>query len=294
MLHLEIAIAPDQVRNLADLNLLEARVGFEKGAILSRFPKNWYALVAQNLQGNAGHLDRVTDKLQRIKQSRLVGLGRPFDGHSWPAAAQQSHQTLPFHRIVDGINNQQPHFISDIQFLGDADFQYPSLFPRDAVNLAKAAAALLYDAEKVTIYDNYICPTKQGCLKTLSEIMTLCRKPAVEFHVFSEEDRKPPRTDRDQALNNYRKLLPANYQLSWYWVEDGGNGYLHHRGMYTGKGGLTYDRGFEEPNDHEQRAALTVITPMPITTLEEKVRVFNPAQLGDEISLVGQPWHSHN
>lgn len=293
MLHLEIAVAPEQVRTLADLNLLEARIGFDKGAVLSRFPGKWYAQVAQHLAGQGGHIDRVTEKLRRIKESRLVGFGRAFDGENWGAAAQRSHQERPFHRVIDGVSDERPYFITDLQLMGDVDFQFETQYPKDALSLAKAAMALLTDAEKVTLFDNFICPTRAGCVKTLTEMMHLCTKDEVEFHVFAEEEGKPARAARDQALDDLKAQLPKHIKLYWYWLDDGGTNYLHQRGLFTGKGGLIYDRGFEEPTDHLQRQVLTDIFPMSQRTLEAKARDFNPAQLGPGLTMSFAPWCSH-
>ncbi len=294
MLHLEFAISPDQIRNMADLNLLEARLGFDKGAVLSRFPKNWFKEVSDRLNAalNGQQLDRATEKLRRIKESRLVSFNRPYAGAAWHEAAATSHQTQPFHRVVDGVTDNRPHYISDWQNLEDGDFAFNTQFNREATSLAGAAKALLMDAEKVTIYDNYICPTRHGCRETLLEVMRLCQKP-VELHVFSEEDRKPDRALLEQALEHFKRDLPANISLFWYWLNDAGNGLLHQRGLFTGRGGLIYDRSFDEPGDLDQRRTLTTVTPMPRDLLEDRARLFNPAQLGGGLSLVGTEWKSH-
>ncbi|MGL5935482.1 MAG: hypothetical protein ACRCZI_07645 [Cetobacterium sp.] len=294
MLHLEFAISPNQIRNISDLNLLEARLGFDKGAVLSRFPENWLKEVSDHLATalNAQQIDKATEKLRRIKESRLVSFNREYAGTPWREAAVDSHQAQPFHRVVDGTTDNRPHYIANWQDLDDDDFDFNTQFNRDATLLAGAAKALLLDAEKVTIYDNYICPTRPGCRKTLLEIMRFCQKP-VELHVFSEEERKPGRTQREQALAHFQRDLPANISLFWYWLDDAGDGLLHQRGLFTGKGGVIYDRGFEEPRDLDQRRTPTTITPMPRVLLEDRSRLFNPAQLGTGLSLVGSAWQSH-
>ena len=295
MLHLEFAISPDQIRNMADLNLLEARLGFDKGAVLSRFPKNWFKEVSDRLNAalNGQQLDRATEKLRRIKESRLVSFNRPYAGAAWHEAAATSHQTQPFHRVVDGVTDNRPHYISDWQNLEDGDFAFNTQFNREATSLAGAAKALLMDAEKVTIYDNYICPTRPGCLATLLEVMSLCLKKDVEVHIFAEEEGKRVRAERDQQLAQFIARLPAHIRLFWYWLDDSGSGVLHQRGLFTGKGGLIYDIGFDEPRDLDQRRTLTTVTPMPHDLLEDRARLFNPAQLGGGLSLVGPEWHSH-
>ena len=68
MLHLEFAVAPTEVNSLADLALLDARLGFDRGAVLSGFPKAWFREVSDQLrrthQGDT--LDRATERLSLI------------------------------------------------------------------------------------------------------------------------------------------------------------------------------------------------------------------------------------
>ncbi len=294
MLHLEFAISPAQIRNISDLTRLEDRLGFEKGAVLSRFPKSWLRDVSHHFSTTLSgqQLARATEKLEKIKNARLVSFGRSYDGDTWSAAAETSHQVSPFHRIVDGVKSERPCYVLDLDGLEENDFHFNTQFERTAIVLAKAAKALLLDAEKVTLYDNYLCPTKNGHKNTLQEMMRLCQK-TVEFHVFSEIDNKPTREVREQSLEQFRGILPENIKLFWYWVDDDGSGLLHQRGLFTGKGGLIYDRGFEEPNDLEQRRTPTTITTMPRALLEDRARLFNPAQLGAGLSLVESAWQSH-
>lgn len=295
MLHLEFAIAPNQIRNMADLNLLEARLGFDKGAVLSRFPKKWFNEVSDCLNAslNGQQLDRATEKLRRIKESRLVSFNRPYAGAAWLEAAATSHQTQPFHRVVDGITDNRPHYISDWQNLDEGDFTFNTQYERNAASLASAAKALLLDTEKITVYDNYICPTRRGDVNTLLEMMTICGKTEVEFHVYSKEYDKPPRQQREQSLAHFIHTLPPAIRLFWYWIDDHGTGLLHQRGVFTAKGGLIYDRGFEEPQARRKQLTPTSITPMARHLLEDRSRIFNPAQLGGGLSLVGTIWQSH-
>ena len=295
MLHLEFAISPDQIRNMADLNLLEARLGFDKGAVLSGFPDTWFGEVSRHLTAalNNQQIDRVTEKLLRIRTSRAVYFGRKYEGETWNEAAATSHQAKPFHRVIDGIRNERPHYVSDWQSLEDGDFAFNTQFNREATSLAGAAKALLMDAEKVTIYDNYICPTRPGDLSTLREIMAVCGKAEVELHVYSKDYGKPPRQERARLLNQFCQGLPQTIRLFWYWIDDRGSGLLHQRGLFTAKGGLIYDRGFEEPLGRRKQLTPTTIIPMPRALLEDRARLFNPAQLGGGLSLVGTVWQSH-
>tara|TARA_R110002167_G_scaffold188380_1_gene389981 strand:- start:42326 stop:43216 length:891 start_codon:yes stop_codon:yes gene_type:complete len=296
MLHLEFAVSPEQIRSVADLSLLEARLGFDKGAFLSRFPKQWFREVSERLESNLqpGQLDRATERLRQIQRSRLVAFGRPYEGVDWANAARYSHAIVPFHRAVDNTFNELPTLVTSINELDDADFIFETQFPRDASSLAQAGKALLIDAEKVILHDNFICLTKAGYKKTLLEMMRFCTKAEVEFHFFSEEDGKSDWGLRKQALIEFSGRMPVNIRLFWYRSDDGGSGFLHQRGMFTAKGGLIYDRGFEEPNDHAQRATLTPISPMPAGMLVSNAKSYNTAQQSDDFKLVGQIWRSHD
>ena len=294
MLHLEFAIAPSQISSIADLVILESRLGYEKGAVLSRFPKSWFREVLQklNMELDGSKLDRATEKLRALQSSKLVALGRPFEGNAWIEAAINNHATKPFHLLVEESFNEQPIFISSLVDLGDQDFSFRTSYRREAQSLAVAASALLFGTEKVTIYDPFICATISGYRKVLLELMKICNKPVVEFHIFSEEDKKPAWELTEQALQSFVRDMPTNIKLFWYCANDHGTGFLHPRGLFTAKGGLVYDRGFVEPNSREQRAEFTDITPMASETLQSKAKSYNASQ-HEDFELVRAVWCSH-
>lgn len=295
MLHLEFAVAPSQINSLMDLVILEARMGYEKGAVLSRFPKAWFREVSQQLNAelDGTKLDRATEKLRTLQSSKLVSFGRLFDGEGWVEAARNSHDAKLFHRLVEDSFDDRPVFVPSLIDLEDADFAYVSFYTREAESLASAASALLFGAEKVTIYDPYICATNAGSRKTLLELMKLCKKGEVEFHVFSEEDKKPAWDLTEQALVEFKDVMPENTKLYWYCADDQGSGFLHSRGLFTAKGGLIYDRGFSEPGAIEQRQELTEIIPMPLDLLQAKAKSYNTSLQYENFELVRGVWSSH-
>ncbi|EGQ9972270.1 hypothetical protein FWP56_01445 [Vibrio vulnificus] len=295
MLHLEFAVAPSQINSLMDLVILEARMGYEKGAVLSRFPKAWFREVSQQLNAelDGTKLDRATEKLRTLQSSKLVSFGRSFDGEGWVEAARNSHDTKLFHRLVEDSFDDRPVFVPSLIDLEDADFAYVSFYTREAESLASAASGLLFGAEKVTIYDPYICATNAGSRKTLLELMKLCKKGEVEFHIFSEEDKKSAWDLTEQALVEFKDVMPENTKLYWYCADDQGSGFLHSRGLFTAKGGLIYDRGFSEPGAIEQRQELTEIIPMPIDVLQAKAKSYNTSLQYENFELVRGVWSSH-
>jgi hypothetical protein len=296
MLHLEFAIAPSEISTIEQLSLIDARLGFEQGAVLSRFPSKWFKEVSDNLRNESDgtRLDRATEKLRSLKANKLVAFERRYEGDTWVDAARNSHQISPFHRLIESTLIAPPHLISSFDELNEDDFKFNTRFQRNASILASAAKALLSNAEKVTLYDPFLCLTKAGYKKTLLEMMHICTKGDVEFHIFSEEERKPPWEERLALLLAFRVELPDNIRFHWYCASDNGTGFLHPRGLFTAKGGLIYDRGFEEPRDLAQRAGLTDIYPMPKDMLEQKSISYNTAQQYSDFNLVREVWFSHD
>lgn len=294
MLHKEFAINPDQIQSLADLRILEGRFGYDKGALISTFPKRWFREVASRLvsQVSSCSVDNVSDDLKAFKSNALISFSREFKADPWLESAKNSHDCNPFHRIVDQAHDNPPVIISSIYELRDDDFIITPQALRTAEALANAGAALLMSAEKVTLFDPYICVSQAGSRNTLLAMMALCQKAKVRFHVFSEADNKP---DWDSvlkpALQRLVRETPENIELNWYLVDDNDSGYFHSRGFFTGKGGLIYDRGFTEPVSHDQRNTPADIDVMRRSTHEQKSLDYNEAQLSDQLRLV-HSWHS--
>ncbi|MBF9002097.1 hypothetical protein [Vibrio nitrifigilis] len=295
MLHLEIAVAPSEIHTLQDLALLEARLGFDKGTVLSSFPKAWFRDVAERLKAinNGVGREKLIERLRRFKEGKVVAFNRQYSGDTWADAARASHDNESFHRLVEESFNELPVYVHALTDLDDDDFEFVTHYRRHAEDLADAAKALLIGAEKVTIYDPYICLTKNGYKKTLLAMMDLCCKAEVEFHIFSEEDGKRDWVLRQTALDAFKAEMPENIRLYWYCADDSGSGFLHPRGLFTAKGGLIYDRGFEEPNNHDQRDKLTDITPMSRNMLDEKSMSYSSSQQYDDFELVRDVWCSH-
>ncbi len=294
MLHKEFAINPDQIQSLPDLRLLEARFGYDKGALISAFPKKWFREVAGRLSTriSARGADNISDRLKAFKAQSIANFSREFKAESWEESVKISHDDKPFHRIVEPSQKEPPVVIASIHDLEQADFTIPSqIEQRTATLLADAGAALLVPAEKVTVFDPYIDITKPGCQKTLSEMMGLCKKQSVRFHVFSGSGNSPEWSYVLNALQNFSEKIPSNIELHWHHVHDKGSGYFHSRGFFTSKGGITYDKGFIEPPDRDQRETPMDVHIMTQSTLEQKSRNFNDAQLADRLVLENN-WNS--
>ncbi|WP_062264298.1 hypothetical protein [Endozoicomonas arenosclerae] len=289
MLHREFAIDPDQIEDIKDVRLLEGRFGYDKGAVISAFPKRWFGTVAEKLSKSVSDkkVDSISDDLKALKDKAVVSFSRDFTHDVWIDSAKASHQKSPFHRLVESSLNEPPTLVSNIYDLKDPDFHTESQSYRSASGLAEASKLLLMYAEKVTVVDPYICLSKPGYRNTLIELMRRCRKSKVRFNIFCENEGKSDwNSVRKPALQAFvNDIMPENFELHWYSISDGGTGYIHARGLFTAKGGIRYDRGFEVPNDHEQRRTAADVAVMSMSEWEQKVEDYNEVQLPSKFTL---------
>ena len=205
--------------------------------------------------------------------------------------AVSSHEERPFHRIIEQSFTAPPVTIASIYEIKEADLAHQPQILRTSDSIAQAAKGLLFNAEKVTIFDPYFCLGKPSYQKTLLGLMAQCQKGRVRFQVFSEDDRVENWGTVQHKLNTLQPKLPVNIELRWLRVSDDGTGFMHSRGLFTGKGGLVFDRGFDEPHDHDQRNTPADIHIMSRSVLEQKTRDYNEAQLSKHLRLE-QDWCS--
>ena len=296
MLHREFAIDPAQIQDLKDIRWLESRFGYDKGALISAYPPGWFQKVIEQLTRSLGdhQVDVITDELKELKAYSLANFGRSYYAQKiWADSATASHKKQPFHRLVESSLDSPPKCLPSIYKLKNKDFEVAHQTFRSATALADAALLLLMNAEKVTLVDPYFCMTKPGYRNTLIELMKRCKKTKVKFHVFSEEECKPSWEDsRMPALQKFaRNQMPENCSLNWYSISDGGTGYIHARGLFTVKGGIKYDRGFEAPRDEDAKRAPADVGIMTAKEWRQKIDDYNEVQVPDKFKLMNK-WSS--
>lgn len=297
MLHNEFAISPDCVDGIPCMAVMEARFGFDKGSLVSSFPKSWFKEVIAQLETTLSgqQLDAAVERLLGIKSSSLIGFQRVYPStDSWWESLKQSHAANPFHRVVADQTYDMKALRSSIYDLVDDDFTLDAKVKRTSEIIANSAKALLMCAEKVTIFDPYFCLTRKGYQSTLKAIVEKCQKPNVRILIFSESDSKPDwETMTKPALEAFKKSLPESVSLNWYSVDDNGSAFLHQRGLFTGKGGIVYDRGFEEPADLDRKETGMAVHIMKTGELETASKDYNETGQSGLFTVVNS-WKSHN
>jgi len=302
MLHREFAIDPALFRRIEDLQVLDGRFGFDNGAMISRFPKGWYAQVVEGLKAQLTdkQVDTISDQLQWIKNNMLVALDRGYSGDPWSESATISHHERPFHRVLSEDLDDSPIFLKNWNQLTPRDFHLTPIAKRTAESISALSEMLLHSAERVTLVDPYAKITDRGFQKTLKALMAKCRKAAVSFLVISEEI---PEGHRDYekhgwelmglpAIEQFKRDIPENITLKWLSLDDGGTGELHDRFIFTSKGGIVFGRSFAEPAELDQKEASFSINLMSLAQLEIYSKQYNEYQISEPLSMVRPIWSS--
>lgn len=293
MLYREFAIEPTQIKTIADLRLIESRFGFEKGFLISAFPSDWLRHAIAGLQTQqTSQIDKLTDLLRQLVQKSLHRYGRDFTEKLWIESAIRSNKTKPFHRIIESSEPRlQTHFKSLFD-LGDDDFQLISECNRTANQISEVSKELIAGAEKISIVDAYASPTNKGYIKTIIAIASCATKANVELVIYSEEDQcNDDFVTRKKSLEKLKSNLPQNINLTWCFLSDNGTGYIHPRALFTSKGGINFDRGFQEPSDFEQKNAPNLLSVLTKAQLEKFTFDYNYSQINKPLEVINL-WQS--
>ena len=110
-MHSEYAVEPDAVAaNWERCRYISEKFGFDKGRVLSLFPKNWLKLAIEviNTVGSEGDIKplekkRIIEMLRKLKRDCAIASGRDYDPDSkrgWLSNAIGQQSSKPFHAII--------------------------------------------------------------------------------------------------------------------------------------------------------------------------------------------------
>ena len=287
MLFREFAIDPSQINDISHLRLIESRFGYEKGCLISAFPSDWLRHAITRLQTQqTTQIDKLTELLRYIAQKSVHKYGRQFAYKNWIESALESNAEKPFHRIIEPSQPRIATHLRSIFDLEDTDFTLTANCNRTATQISEASQELIVDAEKISIVDAYADPSNKGYLKTIIAIASKSRKTQVELVIYSEEDRQSVDFEvRKVSLQGLSDQLSTNIKLTWCFLSDKGTGFIHPRALFTAKGGVNFDRGFQEPSDFAQKAAPNLLSILTKTQLEKFTLDYNYSQINEPLEI---------
>jgi hypothetical protein len=281
MIYGEIAIHPQVlVENLEleRLSLLYARFGFNKGALISKIPKDIYAkyrdaMKEKYIDGTSVDSVEVEEMLKELENA-FISFGRetPKPPKEWIERILEQHKTDAFKAIV--LTNEQmkaskyPDEVVEMWNLTKqlVDLGEDSEIARIPSQWIKAIEPLLKDSPFIKFIDPYIgmSDSKNKYHEFFREVIKFYSQPnsgqvTIQFYPVFQE-----RNDIDKEKDEFEVFFtslpwPPNVELEIFWWDPVGE---HERAIVSEKGGVILDYGFQQPHDwfkKEKPVLLTVV-----------------------------------
>jgi hypothetical protein len=281
-MHSLFAIEPSSISCWQDFRYVIEKFGFNKGLLIARYPSSWARMVLEECKDKVSETDylRIVEKLSEAKQDKLF---------------KQRVTYQPDENWIDNVSKGEVLCHMDAVLVDsevdDALFYDVSSVPEDlfenrrekevqrnAVELANASRFLVADASVLYFIDPYFQP-KSKCLKVLHAIITEARIKGRRLNkvvVFSSCS-VDPRTSEDlktDYISSLQQWLDCGISFYFYRLDDDKlDQDFHARYLLTDIAGLRFDRGFVEPESHEQRLHVTDVAclePATVGSLKEK------------------------
>ncbi|TIR49111.1 MAG: hypothetical protein E5X53_26125 [Mesorhizobium sp.] len=241
---------------------LAEKFGFDRGRLLSLFPKAWLRLAIDSANDLPEmQKKRVIEKLKKLKDESSIRSGRAYEPAlgDWLANAIAQNGIDSFRAIIASANpSSQPNILTPDQ----VEEQNPLIrapsdaaIARDAPALATAMKLLLRSAKTVLFVDAYYDPydaryqaTLRACLKEIRESNpgTVC-----QIHHLDGKGPAADAIERD-AKAKFAKVIPDGMAVSIFrWREWRGGEDFHARFVLTDKGGIGIDAGLSSEGKHQ-------------------------------------------
>lgn len=297
----EFAVEPRAIgADWPTFRFLMSQFGFEKGKLISQFPKRW-SLEVHKAAGNwpdGPRKTRMIEMLRAAKGRQIVRFNRPYDPSigGWLDNALAQHELNPFHAIIaEGNPSEQEAVLVAAEVDGDHPLMRSShtrLVPRVGRDLAGAMAPMLVAARKLLFVDRYFDVQNVRYQDTLRECLEVAYSGGTtqcEVH-FCEHDRRPSMDYVARMAGGWlRGVLPSEGSVrlhAWKEKEPDGEDF-HSRDLLTDVGGINVESGFSAEGGH-QNVQLTLLTP---DVWEAKLQLFQPeAEVYDLVEPIIEVW----
>lgn len=261
-MHAIFAIEPEAINNWPGLRYAVEKFGYSKGLLIARYPGKWERMVIEACKHNGvGDLDmaRVVERLQAIKSDRLVRMRLPYGDGGWleNVGAEDVLNKLSAILVRNQVISEKFHSLDDAHenlFENRRDFRVK----RTANALAQVAKYVLVASDSVVLVDRYF-QSKSKCTKVLCAMFAACQEAGAlpnQVTIFSDHTKDP--RGLDVVRQEYGDLLGGWVELGieitiYRLAGDQLDQDIHARYLFNQKAGLRFDRGFIEPEAHDER-----------------------------------------
>jgi len=279
----EYAIEPQAIgSNWATFRYIIEKFGFDKGRLISEFPKRWLREVYDATIGLPPvQKKRIEEALNQARKNKVVRFCRPYDGQAgdWLYNALKEHRRLPFHAIIARANqsgDQAVLLADDLDELQPLmNVPHDCAVQRDAVSLSAAMKEMLRFSSRILFIDPFYDPFSANYKSTFREclgmVSSLNPDAACEIH-YRYHDRKPANGELErEAARLFPGVVPKGMKVTIFcWREKVGGEDFHARYLLTERGGIAVDAGFSAEGKHQT----TDMHLMSYEISQEKLKAF--------------------
>ena len=289
----EFAVEPEALAtNWERFRYLIEKFGFDKGRLISRFPKKWEATVyelVKHSEMSEVQKKKAVEKLQVAKQFAIVGSGREYRPDiAWLLNAAQQPPGSEFHAI---LASQNPEEFDRVMIADDVDEFHPLFSVDNAINvpmneegISSSIWLMMAQAKTIMVVDRYFQITTSRYARPLIRTMRKMHAAGARnkiIHIHCGDGGDP---NREAFSQNIRQLfedgIPESFQVQVFeWTCRPGGANFHVRCVLCDCGGIQSDAGFGTSNAGDQ----TLITLLPKATVEDLASRFNPEEPAYEL-----------
>ncbi len=241
--------------------------GFDRGRLISRFPKTWERKVIEAAEASGMRdvkLLSLKNRLQKAKTGMLIRTGRKYDpaAGDWLDNAIRQHSLDPFRAIIATENREDKDFIliaddidDEIQLMEASSSRE---VPRTGKDLAEAMSLLLKFAKEVLFIDRYFDLENDRYKETLKELLSVIAENSLhnvccEIHFHDHRERPSIDYVEQNAGNWLAGVIPGGMSVKIYvWQEKEYGADFHARFLLTDIGGISVDAGFSAEGSHQE------------------------------------------
>ena len=260
----EYAVEPQAIgSSWATFRYVIEKFGFDKGRLISEFPKKWFREVYDATAGLPPvQKKRIEEALNLARKNKVVRSRRPYDRDAgdWLHNALTEQQRDPFRAIIAGRN---PDGNDAVLLAEDLDELHPLMavphdcaIARDAPSLAAAMKEMLRFASHILFVDPFLDPFNQRYKNTLRECLNIVSDEnpdaVCEIH-YRYHDNKTTNEDLEREAGNlFPDVIPTGLNVSIFcWRQKNGGADFHARYLLTERGGIAVDAGFSAEGNHQ-------------------------------------------
>jgi len=262
---LEYAVEPRAIgSNWQNFRYLIEKFGFDRGRLISQFPKAWFREVyAASAELRPLERARLEESLRRAKQTKVIRNGRAYDPTlgTWLDNALAQHAAAPFHAI---IAETKPAGQDLVLAAADVDETDPLMVSshtwqvsRVGSVLADAMGPMLRSAKTLLFVDRFFDVRDARYLETLQACLEVVHSSGAngvrcEIHYCDHDSRPPADMIEREAYRWLQGVIPNGMSIALYaWQEKAGGEDFHARYLLTDVGGISVEAGFSADGAHQ-------------------------------------------